>query len=97
MDVQVLDGLVRVGTFIDDEPEAVGCEAFAARGQDIDLKIFSASETAASHAQLDNPTIGNEFIFDWIAERLGRKRATAKSRAAKSRAAMTPPRLSLVG
>jgi dienelactone hydrolase len=68
------------------------CEVFAARGQDIDLKIFSASETAASHAQLDNPTIGNEFIFDWIADRLGRKRA-----AAKSRVAVASPRLSLVG
>ncbi|MDB5501824.1 MAG: hypothetical protein JWR89_1726 [Tardiphaga sp.] len=50
------------------------CEALAAAGQDIDLKIFSAAETAASHAQFDNPTIGNEFIFDWIADRLGRKR-----------------------
>jgi dipeptidyl aminopeptidase/acylaminoacyl peptidase len=50
------------------------CEALIAGGLDVDLKIFSASETAASHAQLDNPTIGNEFIFDWIADRLGAKR-----------------------
>lgn len=50
------------------------CEALVAAGQDVELKIFSASETAASHAQQDNPTIGNEFIFDWIADRLGRKR-----------------------
>jgi dienelactone hydrolase len=50
------------------------CEALVADGQDIELKIFSASETAASHAQLDNPTIGSEFIFDWIADRLGLKR-----------------------
>jgi dienelactone hydrolase len=54
------------------------CKAFAARGQDIDLKIFAAAETAASHAQQDNPTIGNEFIFDWIADRLGCTRATAR-------------------
>lgn len=40
-------------------------------GIDISLKIFLAAETAASHAQIDNPTIGNEFIFDWIAARLG--------------------------
>jgi Esterase FrsA-like len=40
-------------------------------GIDISLKIFLADETAASHAQIDNPTIGNEFIFDWIAARLG--------------------------
>lgn len=50
------------------------CEALIANGQDIELKIFSASETAASHAQLDNPTIGSEFIFDWIADRLGLKK-----------------------
>lgn len=58
------------------------CEAFAARGQDIELKIFLASETAASHAQFDNPTIGNEFIFDWIADRLGRKRSATKFKVA---------------
>ncbi|MDB5604516.1 MAG: hypothetical protein JWP25_1416 [Bradyrhizobium sp.] len=45
-------------------------------GIDISLKIFLAAETAASHAQIDNPTIGNEFIFDWIAARLGTNGAT---------------------
>ncbi|MET0722343.1 MAG: alpha/beta hydrolase [Tardiphaga sp.] len=50
------------------------CAALVQSGVDIDLKIFSAAETAASHAQLDNPTIGSEFIFDWIADHLGRKR-----------------------
>jgi dienelactone hydrolase len=40
-------------------------------GVDISLKIFMAAETAASHAQIDNPTVGNEFIFDWITARLG--------------------------
>jgi dienelactone hydrolase len=45
-------------------------------GIDISLKIFSAAETAASHAQIDNPTIGNEYVFDWIAARLGANRAT---------------------
>jgi dienelactone hydrolase len=40
-------------------------------GIDISLKIFLAAETAASHGQIDNPTIGNEFIFDWLAARLG--------------------------
>jgi hypothetical protein len=43
-------------------------------GIDINLKIFLAAETAASHAQIDNPTLGNEFIFDWIAARLGKGR-----------------------
>jgi dienelactone hydrolase len=46
------------------------CDALIADGLKLDLKIFSASETAASHAQRDNPTIGSEFIFDWIADQL---------------------------
>ena len=39
-------------------------------GLDLSLKIFASSETAASPAQVDNPTLGTEFIFDWIAARL---------------------------
>jgi hypothetical protein len=46
------------------------CEALAAGGHNVELKVFSAAETAASHAQRDNPTIANEFIFDWIADQL---------------------------
>lgn len=49
------------------------CNALIADGLKIELKIFSASETAASHAQHDNPTIGSEFIFDWIADQLARR------------------------
>jgi dienelactone hydrolase len=40
-------------------------------GVKIDLKIFSAEETGAAHGQIDNPTIGREFIFDWIATKIG--------------------------
>jgi dienelactone hydrolase len=40
-------------------------------GCDVTLKIFSAEETAAAQAHADNPTLANEFIFDWIGERLG--------------------------
>jgi hypothetical protein len=47
------------------------CQALRAGGLDIDLKIFTVAETAAGPAHVDNPTIGNEFIFDWIADRLG--------------------------
>lgn len=46
------------------------CRVLKESGADVTLKVFSAAETAASHAQADNPTIGNEFIFDWIAARL---------------------------
>ena len=37
---------------------------------DVTLKIFERAETAAAQGHLDNPTLANEFIFDWIAARL---------------------------
>jgi pimeloyl-ACP methyl ester carboxylesterase len=40
-------------------------------GGDVTLKIFAVSETASMHAHVDNPTLANEYIFDWIASRLG--------------------------
>jgi pimeloyl-ACP methyl ester carboxylesterase len=46
------------------------CRVLRDAGADITLKVFTAGEAAASHAQTDNPTIGNEFIFDWIVTRL---------------------------
>lgn len=38
--------------------------------RDIQLKIFSGAETAAAQGHADNPTLANEYIFDWIADRL---------------------------
>jgi hypothetical protein len=35
------------------------------------LKIFTAEETASAQAHTDNPTLANEFIFDWIGAHLG--------------------------
>jgi hypothetical protein len=40
------------------------------RREDVTLKIFGRAETAAAQGHLDNPTLANEFIFDWIAARL---------------------------
>jgi hypothetical protein len=40
-------------------------------GADASLKLFSEEETGASHAQNDNPSIGTEFAFDWLTDRLG--------------------------
>ena len=37
---------------------------------DIALKIFGSDETAAAQGHADNPTLANEYIFDWIADRL---------------------------
>ena len=39
-------------------------------GLDVTLKLFSEDETGASHCQVDNPTLGMEFICDWLADRL---------------------------
>ena len=42
-----------------------------AEGRDVTLKIFSSEETAAEQGHADNPTLANEFIFDWVAGHLG--------------------------
>lgn len=42
---------------------------------DITLKVFRAEETAAAQGHADNPGLANEYIFDWIASRLGARRA----------------------
>ena len=45
-------------------------EQIKANQRDVTLKIFMGAETAASQGHSDNPTLANEFIFDWIANRL---------------------------
>jgi dienelactone hydrolase len=45
-------------------------EGLRAGGRDVTLKIFEAEETAAMQGHADNPTLANEYIFDWIAARL---------------------------
>ena len=39
--------------------------------RDLTLKIFEDGETAAMQGHADNPTLANEYIFDWISSRLG--------------------------
>jgi dienelactone hydrolase len=38
---------------------------------DIVLKVFTAAETGAAHAHADNPSLANEYIFDWLESQLG--------------------------
>ncbi|HVA37020.1 MAG TPA: alpha/beta hydrolase [Candidatus Dormibacteraeota bacterium] len=38
---------------------------------DVTLKFMSAEETGAEHCQHDNPSIGEEYMFDWLADRFG--------------------------
>lgn len=39
--------------------------------REVTLKIFERAETGAAQGHVDNPTLANEFIFDWIASRIG--------------------------
>ena len=41
-------------------------EEIRSAGADVTLKIFSGSETGSMQAHMDNPTLANEYIFDWI-------------------------------
>ncbi len=50
------------------------CEAMVSNGQDVDLKVFCAIDAAAAREQHDHPATANEFIFDWIADRLASAR-----------------------
>ena len=36
----------------------------------VELRVFNAEETGASHCQADNPSIGQAFICDWLADQL---------------------------
>ena len=55
---------------------AVNSAAYAkSKGIDVTLKLFTPEETGAAHCQMDNPTLGQEYICDWIADRLGVKQS----------------------
>jgi hypothetical protein len=40
-------------------------------GVDVTLRIVEPDETGAEHCQHDNPTIGQELLADWLADRFG--------------------------
>ena len=42
-----------------------------AHGVDVTLRLLSVEETGAEHCQHDNPTIGQEVMADWLADRFG--------------------------
>lgn len=42
------------------------------KGVDVTLlRLTSEEETGADHCQRDNPTLGQELIIDWLADRFG--------------------------
>jgi Esterase FrsA-like len=40
-------------------------------GVDVTLRLVAEGETGAEHCQHDNPTIGQELMADWLADRFG--------------------------
>jgi hypothetical protein len=42
-----------------------------AKGVDCTLRLLDEEETGAEHCQHDNPTIGQELLGDWLADRFG--------------------------
>lgn len=50
------------------------------RGRDVTFRTFATVETAAEQGHADNPTLANEYIFDWLAARLGQRLRPGRSR-----------------
>ena len=46
-------------------------DAAIASGVDATLRIVDPDETGAEHCQHDNPTLGQELLADWLADRFG--------------------------
>jgi hypothetical protein len=40
-------------------------------GVDVTLRLVAEEETGAEHCQHDNPTLGQELLADWLADRFG--------------------------
>ena len=40
-------------------------------GVDATMRVLDPEETGAEHCQHDNPTIGQEVLADWLADRFG--------------------------
>jgi pimeloyl-ACP methyl ester carboxylesterase len=52
-----------------------------AKGVDVTLRLTSEEETGADHCQHDNPTLGQELMIDWLADRFGIDQRTLAGRA----------------
>jgi hypothetical protein len=47
------------------------------KGVDVTLRLVTEDETGAEHCQHDNPTIGQELMADWLADRFGINQTSA--------------------
>ncbi len=50
------------------EEAQIAYEAAKAAGVDVTLMLVPAERTAAEHCQLDNPTLGEDIVFDWLTD-----------------------------
>jgi dienelactone hydrolase len=48
--------------------------------RDVTVRVFRSDETAASHGHADNPTLVNEFVFDWLSDRISRPKSSRRGR-----------------
>src|SRR4051812_47640717 len=62
------------------EDVAGAAEQLKALIRDVTVRVFRASETAASHGHLDNPTLVSDFVFDWLVDRIGRPKSSRRGR-----------------
>jgi pimeloyl-ACP methyl ester carboxylesterase len=46
---------------------------------DVTLRLVTEEETGADHCQHDNPTIGQEIMLDWLADRFGIDQRTLRN------------------
>ena len=46
-------------------------ECAKAAGVDVTFHLVGEEETGADHCQHDNPTLGQEIVGDWLADRFG--------------------------
>jgi dienelactone hydrolase len=53
-------------------------EQLKRHNRDVSVRMFRSAETAASHGHSDNPTLVSEFVFDWLADRIGPSKLSGK-------------------
>ncbi len=57
------------------EEARIAYEAAKKAGVKVTLLMVTPEQTAAEHCQLDNPTLGEDLMFDWLSDVLVSKRA----------------------
>ena len=57
---------------VDREEQATKLHDYTkAKGVNVTLQLIGEEETGAEHCQHDNPTLGQEYMADWLADQFG--------------------------